>query len=332
VRQGLYRESLRIDHGGTSWNAPIRLVAYPGEMVTIRGVPDGPTGGVIGFTAVGYVSLEGLIIDGTDVALATVKIFCDKADFKTCGHHIRIKDCEVRNSPITCLTIWGNNHELSNLTIHDCGTRDPAMSGAGVSISGQNNTVIGSRIFNTSSGLHVYASLTDGNDDNLVVGNVFHQIGTQGAEKRGPAIYLSNGARNRAYNNVIYESHHGVYVRYGAKDTLVAHNTIYGNAGRGIQIDAAERGAENTTLLNNVLLDNKGGAFSTNEPTTVVANNLTQGDPPFVDASAHDFHLKPGTAAVDKGVSLAEVSHDFDGVKRPQGAAPDLGAFELLVP
>ena len=43
-----------------------------------------------------------------------------------------------------------------------------------------------------------------------------------------------------------------------------------------------------------------------------------------------DFRLKPGSCAVDMGASLSEVTHDFDGVKRPKGKAYDIGAFELI--
>jgi parallel beta-helix repeat protein len=195
---------------------------------------------------------------------------------------------------------------------------------------GEAKRLSGSRIFNTTGGVSVYSE-RGGNDDNAIVGNVFHQIG-KNAETRGPAIFLSEGARNRAYNNVIYESHNGVYVRYGAEDTLVAHNTIYGNTGRGVQIDAAGGGAKGTLLLNNVLLGNGNGAFWSDEPATVVGNNLIQGEPPFVDGGKRDFRLKPGTPAVDTGTPIAEIVQDFNGVKRPQGKAPDLGAFELTDP
>ncbi len=50
----------------------------------------------------------------------------------------------------------------------------------------------------------------------------------------------------------------------------------------------------------------------------------------FVDPENHDFRLKEGSCAIDMGVSLTEVTHDFDGVKRPQGIAYDIGAFEFI--
>ncbi|MBX3156387.1 MAG: hypothetical protein KF773_10340 [Deltaproteobacteria bacterium] len=54
------------------------------------------------------------------------------------------------------------------------------------------------------------------------------------------------------------------------------------------------------------------------------------GDPKFVDFGNHDYHLQAGSPAVDVGVpGMLTTDHDFDGTPRPQGAKPDLGAFEL---
>jgi hypothetical protein len=49
----------------------------------------------------------------------------------------------------------------------------------------------------------------------------------------------------------------------------------------------------------------------------------------FVDAAAHDYHLVPGSAALDVGERLTGVTVDRDGVERPQGATYDAGAYEL---
>ena len=47
----------------------------------------------------------------------------------------------------------------------------------------------------------------------------------------------------------------------------------------------------------------------------------------FRDPSMHDFHLVPGSPAIDHGITV-DVATDRDGVSRPQGAAHDTGAFE----
>ena len=44
-----------------------------------------------------------------------------------------------------------------------------------------------------------------------------------------------------------------------------------------------------------------------------------------------DAHLQPGSPAIDAGVRQQEVTVDLEGIARPQGAAPDVGAYELKV-
>jgi hypothetical protein len=55
----------------------------------------------------------------------------------------------------------------------------------------------------------------------------------------------------------------------------------------------------------------------------------TIGDPLFADPANNNFHLKPGSPAIDAGdPALLSNSHDFDGMARPQGTRSDIGAFE----
>jgi hypothetical protein len=44
-----------------------------------------------------------------------------------------------------------------------------------------------------------------------------------------------------------------------------------------------------------------------------------------------DFRLKPGSCAIDRGMTIPEVTHDFDGVLRPKGSGYDIGAFEHVL-
>lgn len=51
-------------------------------------------------------------------------------------------------------------------------------------------------------------------------------------------------------------------------------------------------------------------------------------DPKFVNSKNGDFHLVPGSPAVDAGAAM-NLNTDHDGAARPQGSAHDIGAYEL---
>ena len=50
-------------------------------------------------------------------------------------------------------------------------------------------------------------------------------------------------------------------------------------------------------------------------------------DPLFVNPVS-DFHLQAGSPCIDQGLSLPQVTHDYDGISRPQGKGYDMGAYE----
>jgi hypothetical protein len=55
-----------------------------------------------------------------------------------------------------------------------------------------------------------------------------------------------------------------------------------------------------------------------------------EADPMFVDLAAGDLRLSEGSAAIDAGMELEEVTTDIDSVARPQGDAYDIGAYEYV--
>ncbi len=60
------------------------------------------------------------------------------------------------------------------------------------------------------------------------------------------------------------------------------------------------------------------------------SNPLTVADPGFQDPSAGDFHLRSDSPLIDAAANLDDIVRDKDGNIRPQGAGPDIGAYELV--
>ncbi len=121
----------------------------------------------------------------------------------------------------------------------------------------------------------------------------------------------------------------------------IYHNTLAGNPaapqGTGIVVHSPVVVA----LINNVVVSHAVGITATPGATPLISttllwgngsdpltgSGLITGDPLFVAPAALDYHLQPGSPAVDAGVNLG-VATDLDGDPRPNGPRPDVGADE----
>ncbi len=83
------------------------------------------------------------------------------------------------------------------------------------------------------------------------------------------------------------------------------------------------------TLQNTLWASGTAWANLTNWAGGGTVNTVSDfgGDPNFVAPDLYDYHIKAGSAAIDRGVD-AGVDTDVDHQARPQGTAPDLGADE----
>jgi len=107
----------------------------------------------------------------------------------------------------------------------------------------------------------------------------------------------------------------GAYV--AGYTTLIVTNTIAVSATWGI--------TNVSPVSATVIADHN--LFWANTYPGIQGTNPVNGNPRFVNPAAGDYHLGPGSAAIDAGVD-ARVTTDIDGDPRPIGALPDIGADE----
>jgi hypothetical protein len=112
----------------------------------------------------------------------------------------------------------------------------------------------------------------------------------------GSAILVAGGQVN--LTNTIIASHTAA-IELAAGAAFESHNLFFGNG---------------TNLVGSI---------------TSLGGSLT-GDPRFANPAADDYHLGPGSAALNAGVDAGVVT-DFEGDPRPIGAAYDIG-FDEWVP
>lgn len=202
--------------------------------------------------------------------------------------------------------------------------------------------------------------------DLLVHDNVIHDTTCDGLNfasvdpSKGPVV---------AYNNVIYRVGKGpdpadgssdyacIYVANitntgapGSGNVELYNNTLYDCGARGTGSGGAialASGPVGIHMDDNLIASASATeAYFTgdtgNAPMITGANNLlfggmgaasfltgtVTGDPKLASPATGDFHLTAGSAAIDTGKATSALT-DFDGNPRPQGAAFDIGAYEL---
>jgi hypothetical protein len=106
--------------------------------------------------------------------------------------------------------------------------------------------------------------------------------------------------------------------------TVALTNTILVSQSVGLSVTGG-----NTVTVNSILWYSIPITISQSPTATVAVQNQHTGDPAFVAPGDGDYHIKIGSAAIDKG-TVTSVTGDIDN--EPRFGTPDLGADEYWAP
>ena len=144
----------------------------------------------------------------------------------------------------------------------------------------------------------------------------------------------------KVYNNVVVNAGkldsgggYGIWVMKGGNDGMkfeVINNTIVSASNYGIKVSPTNFG---TSRIQNNIIVSPTSLYITykNGAPVTISNNLTATDVDsikFVNAGNKNYALTIDSPAVDTGLNLG-IPFDFIEAARPQGAATDIGAYEL---
>lgn len=338
IQPGIYTESLTL-------NKAVSLVGAGGDTTIIRAASNQRVLTVTGSAIDNTVVISGLTFaDG--VAPGPLPGPDTGGGILVTGSaQPRIQNVIIRN----CRSFWdgGGLYADSPVRLDGVALIDNFSSrkGGGLAAGGPltvtNGWFEGNRAMgNSTGGLQAYGDL-------VVSNTVFISNTTTG---HGGAIRLEGGSgllvnvlfvRNTAdyYGAAIYAG--------GATDYVgIFHATIGDsglNPGQAIYVSGSKLEVFNSIITSHTIgIENSGGEvgeysnlFFGNVTDTVGtigggSSSLFGAAPRFRDPAHDDYHLGPGSAALDNGLDLG-VPTDLDGVPRPQGAGSDRGAYEAIM-
>lgn len=261
-------------------------------------------------------------------------------------HHVRIIDNVIHDSiygaffsSTSDTGYLGGDHLIQGNEFYNMGVGVPGY-GPGVNTiynPGNRTIVEKNRFHNLANGVGIWHSKKY--IQNVIVrSNVFYDIGRPSIDmwQQGngsfSAIHVSvPGGGHQIYNNIIYRSGEehtftGIRVNplWDAAATTsiqIYNNTIYdikNASASAIKIKPITGGPH--FVKNNIAYLAGAGIIGGTQ-----SNNQTA-DPSFRDPTGTDFRLQSRSEAIDKGVVTVPI--DFAGVRRPQGAGYDIGAYE----
>lgn len=186
--------------------------------------------------------------------------------------------------------------------------------GSGINMDGVTDTLVRNNLLyaNHASGISIYQiDGGSGSQNNLIFNNTVHM-----ASDGRWAINIPNTSdtNNQVFNNILYNEHSW------RGSISIASPTLAGFA------------SDYNVVMDRFSSDNGDSRLTLAEWQQLgydLHSLVAAPDELFVNPAAGDYHLKPGSPAIDLGTALAQVTQDLEGTPRPSGAGYDAGAYEF---
>jgi hypothetical protein len=261
---------------------------------------------------------DDVIIDGRNTA--------DKHGIRGAGAFFTLKNSDVRNIlDQKGAEVAGNDMVFENNYWHDIRVVTNGVHNECAYVYGGNRQVWRRNYFSKCPVMALFFTNSNGGSayrDVVVENNVFtHTLGNNGEWHASCAFKIGSGYNGQnTLNGWIY--------RYNTSEVDVCVDNLPGGGSSWVGNLGGIECVSAFTYRYNVGQTCGGVGDYPVSPAVNTRENPNQA-PFYVNAPALDFHLRPGSAAIDRGDPLNFPPTDRDGWIRPVGPAPDSGAYEF---
>jgi parallel beta-helix repeat protein len=187
--------------------------------------------------------------------------------------------------------------------------------GSGINMDGVTDTIVRNNLLyaNHASGISIYQiDGGSGSQNNRVLNNTILMPSDGRWAVNIPDI---NDTGNKVFNNILYSSH-----TFRGSITIPIVGLSGFESDYNVVVDrlSADGGDTNQSL--------SAWQFLGYDTHSFIATPAQL----FTNPGANDYHLKPGSPAIDTGVSLSDVTDDLEGNHRPAASNYDIGAYEFV--